>query len=288
MATKKAAKKRAVKKAATKAKAKKTVKKVKKAVKKAKVKRAGKKAATKAKVKRAVKKTKAKRAVKKAKVKRAAKKVSTKTKAKRAVKKVKKAVAKVKVKKAVAKAKAKVAKAVAAVKAAVAPKPAPKPMAAPAPAPAAPSTAAAPGAKTALNPAAAWPFPDRQPSVRLTCGMKRARIPRPFFFPCDARGNAASIRNSRRYNRGASHLIGPPMLFVDIVRALLDILGSLLVGLLLLRAWAAAIGMPARNPLAHFARALTDWLVQPLARVHSIARAHRMGSIAGRAAGDCR
>lgn len=57
------------------------------------------------------------------------------------------------------------------------------------------------------------------------------------------------------------------MLFVDIVRALLDILGSLLVGLLLLRAWAAAIGMPPRNPLAHFARALTDWLVRPLARV---------------------
>jgi YggT family protein len=57
------------------------------------------------------------------------------------------------------------------------------------------------------------------------------------------------------------------MLFVDIVRALLDILGSLLVGLLLLRAWAAAIGMPARNPLAHFARALTDWLVRPLARL---------------------
>jgi YggT family protein len=57
------------------------------------------------------------------------------------------------------------------------------------------------------------------------------------------------------------------MLFVDIVRALLDILGSLLVGLLLLRAWASAIGMPARNPLAHFARALTDWMVRPIARV---------------------
>ena len=57
------------------------------------------------------------------------------------------------------------------------------------------------------------------------------------------------------------------MLFVEIVRALLDILGSLLIGLLLLRAWAAAIGMPVRNPLAHFARALTDWLVRPLARV---------------------
>ena len=57
------------------------------------------------------------------------------------------------------------------------------------------------------------------------------------------------------------------MLFVDILRALLDILGSLLVGLLVLRAWATGIGMPARNPLAHFARALTDWLVRPLARL---------------------
>jgi len=57
------------------------------------------------------------------------------------------------------------------------------------------------------------------------------------------------------------------MLFVDIARSLLDIVGSLLVGILLLRAWASFIGMPARNPLAHFARALTDWLVRPLARV---------------------
>ena len=57
------------------------------------------------------------------------------------------------------------------------------------------------------------------------------------------------------------------MLLVDIARALLEILGSLLVGLILLRAWAAAIGMPARNPLAHFARALTDWIVRPLSRV---------------------
>lgn len=57
------------------------------------------------------------------------------------------------------------------------------------------------------------------------------------------------------------------MLFVDIARALLDILGSLLVGLLLLRLWASFIGMPPRNPLAHFARALTDWLVAPLARL---------------------
>jgi YggT family protein len=53
----------------------------------------------------------------------------------------------------------------------------------------------------------------------------------------------------------------------DLARALLDILGSLLVGLLLLRVWIGAIGMPSRNPLAHFTRVLTDWLVQPLARL---------------------
>lgn len=57
------------------------------------------------------------------------------------------------------------------------------------------------------------------------------------------------------------------MLFVDIARSLLDIVGSLLIGVLLLRTWASFIGMPPRNPLAHFARALTDWLVKPLARV---------------------
>jgi len=57
------------------------------------------------------------------------------------------------------------------------------------------------------------------------------------------------------------------MLLADIALLLLDILGSLVVGLLLLRAWIAAIGMPARNPLAHFARALTDWLVRPLSRL---------------------
>jgi YggT family protein len=53
----------------------------------------------------------------------------------------------------------------------------------------------------------------------------------------------------------------------DVARALLDILGSLLVGLLLLRAWSGAVGMPPRNPLAHFTRVLTDWLVRPLGRV---------------------
>ncbi len=57
------------------------------------------------------------------------------------------------------------------------------------------------------------------------------------------------------------------MLLADIALLLLDILGSLIVGLLLLRAWVAAIGMPPRNPLAHFARALTDWIVRPIAKL---------------------
>ena len=57
------------------------------------------------------------------------------------------------------------------------------------------------------------------------------------------------------------------MLFQEVVQALLEILGKLLVGLLILRFWALAIGMPARNPLARFAHTLTDWLVRPLTRV---------------------
>jgi YggT family protein len=57
------------------------------------------------------------------------------------------------------------------------------------------------------------------------------------------------------------------MLLADIARLLLDILGSLLVGLLLLRAWMTAIRMPTRNPLALFARSLTDWLVGPISRL---------------------
>jgi YggT family protein len=56
-------------------------------------------------------------------------------------------------------------------------------------------------------------------------------------------------------------------MLVDIARFLLEILGSLLVALLLLRAWMRFVGLPPRNPLMHFARAMTDWLVAPLARI---------------------
>lgn len=57
------------------------------------------------------------------------------------------------------------------------------------------------------------------------------------------------------------------MLFIDIVRFLLEVLGSLLVGLLILRIWIHATGMPGRNPVVQFVVALTNWAVRPLHRV---------------------
>lgn len=57
------------------------------------------------------------------------------------------------------------------------------------------------------------------------------------------------------------------MLLIDIARFLIEVLGSLLVGLLILRAWIHAIGMPGRNPVVQFVVALTNWAVRPLHRV---------------------
>jgi len=56
-------------------------------------------------------------------------------------------------------------------------------------------------------------------------------------------------------------------MLADIARFLLEILGSLLVALVLLRAWMRYIGMPPRNPVAQFAYAMTNWLVGPLSRL---------------------
>lgn len=56
-------------------------------------------------------------------------------------------------------------------------------------------------------------------------------------------------------------------MLADIARLLLEVLGSLIVGLLLLRVWIGFIGMPARNPVAQFVHAMTQWLVGPLGRL---------------------
>lgn len=56
-------------------------------------------------------------------------------------------------------------------------------------------------------------------------------------------------------------------MLAEIARLILDIVATLLGSVLLLRAYMFWLGMPARNPLAQFAFALTDWMVVPLARL---------------------
>ncbi len=57
------------------------------------------------------------------------------------------------------------------------------------------------------------------------------------------------------------------MLFIEIARMLIETAAALLGVTLLLRVYMNWLGMPARNPLAQFVLALTDWLVVPLRRV---------------------
>lgn len=57
------------------------------------------------------------------------------------------------------------------------------------------------------------------------------------------------------------------MLLVDIAEFLLQTIAVILGVTLLARAYMSYLGMPARNPLAQFAIALTDWIVRPLRRL---------------------
>jgi YggT family protein len=57
------------------------------------------------------------------------------------------------------------------------------------------------------------------------------------------------------------------MLLVDIADFLLQTLAVIVGVTLLARAYMTYLGMPARNPLAQFAIALTEWLVRPLRRL---------------------
>jgi YggT family protein len=57
------------------------------------------------------------------------------------------------------------------------------------------------------------------------------------------------------------------MLLTDIADFLLQTIAVILGVTLLARAYMGYLGMPARNPLAQFAIALTDWLVRPLRRL---------------------
>jgi YggT family protein len=57
------------------------------------------------------------------------------------------------------------------------------------------------------------------------------------------------------------------MLLVDIGEFLLQTIAVILGVTLLARAYMSYLGLPARNPLAQFGIALTDWLVRPLRRL---------------------
>lgn len=57
------------------------------------------------------------------------------------------------------------------------------------------------------------------------------------------------------------------MLLVEIAVFLLQTVAVILGVTLLARAYMGYLGLPARNPLAQFAIALTDWLVRPLRRL---------------------
>ncbi len=53
----------------------------------------------------------------------------------------------------------------------------------------------------------------------------------------------------------------------DILKLMTDTLTALMGVTLLLRAFINWVGLPSRNPVAHFVLALTDWLVKPLRRL---------------------
>lgn len=57
------------------------------------------------------------------------------------------------------------------------------------------------------------------------------------------------------------------MLLAEVADFLLQTVSVILGVTLLARAYMTYLGLPARNPLAQFATALTDWLVRPLRRL---------------------
>ncbi len=56
-------------------------------------------------------------------------------------------------------------------------------------------------------------------------------------------------------------------MFYEIVHLLVDVVGGLLVGACLLRAWMQARRINGANAVGSFVMALTDWIVRPLRRI---------------------
>ncbi len=53
----------------------------------------------------------------------------------------------------------------------------------------------------------------------------------------------------------------------EIIHLLVDVVGGLLVGACVLRAWMQARRLGGANPVGHFVMSLTDWIVKPLRRI---------------------
>ena len=53
----------------------------------------------------------------------------------------------------------------------------------------------------------------------------------------------------------------------EIIHLIVDVLGGLVVGACLLRAWMQVRRIPGANPVGTFVMSLTDWIVRPLRRV---------------------
>ena len=53
----------------------------------------------------------------------------------------------------------------------------------------------------------------------------------------------------------------------EIIHLIVDVVGGLVVGACLLRAWMQARRIPGANPVGTFVMSLTDWIVRPLRRV---------------------
>lgn len=53
----------------------------------------------------------------------------------------------------------------------------------------------------------------------------------------------------------------------EIIHLLVDVVGGLLVGACVLRAWMQARRVPGANPVGNFVMSLTDWIVRPLRKI---------------------
>lgn len=65
----------------------------------------------------------------------------------------------------------------------------------------------------------------------------------------------------------ATNRFDADMLLYDIIHLIVDVVGGLVVGACLLRAWMQALRTGGTNPLGTFVMSLTDWIVKPLRRV---------------------